>query len=84
VSRPNAVLTRRIAEELSREDVANRVGITETQVLQIEARTSGTREATARAIARVLRADFFELFEILPGASDERALNLEPRERVSS
>ena len=72
MSRPNAVRKERLAQGWLAGKFAQAVGITRSQLAAIEARKSGTSEATAVAIARLLNREFDELFEIvLPDQEEE-------------
>jgi len=75
VTKPNAIRIQRIREHLEATDVAARVGLSIAQYGNIESGRSGTTEKTAIRIVDLLRVDFAELFEILPGANEGLARN---------
>jgi transcriptional regulator with XRE-family HTH domain len=66
VSKPNAVRFERIAQGWETVDFAARLGISRVHLTNIE-NGAGTSVKTASEIARVLRIDFRDLFEVLPG-----------------
>lgn len=67
VSKKNAVRIARLKQGLETEDFAELVGVSPAQIINIE-NGSGTSEKTALMICRKLRAEFDDLFEVIPGS----------------
>jgi len=75
VTRPNALRRQRVALRMTQKQVAGRADVSLSQYKNIETGRNGTTEETGIRISDVLRSDFMDLFEFLPGTTEGKVRN---------